>query len=542
MIAWLERERQKRTNADQPSSSSAAPSTPTILNATTVSTSGLQLGARQATKRKAARPAIPAADVAGGAAPGQAAAPRDVAPAVPACLDPVAVLPSELLFRILAYLPLQSRSQWACVSRAWRRVACAWPRLWKDLPLVANTARGAKALNGLVVETLVRRAKSKLRTLHIRAPALTDATTRKIAAFGHLKQPRLGRDFPDLMDFAFVDNRRIPSATLVTLCAAFGANLRRLTLSGTCIKDEDLAKLFSRIPALETLSVAECTSITGDAFTLVQDPLALRVLDMRDCCMSSTTAAAAMSTRCPQLEHLDLRGNRQLSPLCYRPLAHLAHLRRLLLTGAGGSFPDSAHLMLVGFFSHVQLVELEFGLCPALDGNNLQALFTKSHASLENLRMPGAANVPVAALQLLSSDATPCARLRVLDLSQCQQLGAAVATRNPEVAGLFAKLPSLRVLCLNQFGDLLDSDGAKLLLRGVSIDLRHLELRGCAIADDVLLALVTNLPRLRMLDVSGCTRITPAGLDQARRVRTGVQVRFQTTRKDESGVRKRILT
>ncbi|KNE59005.1 hypothetical protein AMAG_18082 [Allomyces macrogynus ATCC 38327] len=189
--------------------------------------------------------------------------------------------------------------------------------------------------------------------------------------------------------------------------------------------------------------------------------------------------------------------------------------------------------MLVGFFSHVQLVELEFGLCPALDGNNLQALFTKSHASLENLRMP--------ALQLLSSDATPCARLRVLDLSQCQQLGAAVATRNPEVAGLFAKLPNLRVLCLNQFGDLLDSDGAKLLLRGVSIDLRHLELRGCAIADDVLLALVTNLPRLRMLDVSGCTRITPAGLDQARRVRTGVQVRFQTTRKDESGAKKRIL-
>ncbi|KAJ3360130.1 hypothetical protein GGF32_008595 [Allomyces javanicus] len=351
------------------------------------------------------------------------------APAVPAGLDPVAVLPSELLFRILAYLPLQSRSQWTCVSRAWRRVACAWPRLWKDLPLVANTARGAKALNGLVVETLVRRAKGKLCTLHVRAPALTDATTRKLAAFGHIKQPRLGRDFPDLVDFAFVDNRRIPSATLVTLCAVFGANLRRLTLSGTSIEDEDLAKLFSRIPALETLSVAECTSITGRAFVGLKDPLALR-----------------------------------------------------------------------------------------------------------------AANVPVTALQLLSSDATPCSRLRVLDLSQCQHLGAAVATRNPEIAGLFAKLPSLRVLCLNQFGDLLDSDGAKLLLRGLSVDLRHLELRGCVVADDVLLALVINLPRLRVLDVSGCTRITPGRLDQARRVRTGVQVRFQTTRKEEGGTRKRILT
>ncbi|KNE57862.1 hypothetical protein AMAG_04707 [Allomyces macrogynus ATCC 38327] len=128
------------------------------------------------------------------------------------------------------------------------------------------------------------------------------------------------------MDFAFVDNRRISSATLVTLCAVFGANLRRLTLSGTCIKDEDLAKIFPRVPALETLSVAECTSITGHAFTLVQNPLALRVLDLRDCSMFSTTAAAAMSIRCPQLEHLDLRGNRQLSPLCYHPLARLAHL------------------------------------------------------------------------------------------------------------------------------------------------------------------------------------------------------------------------
>ncbi|KAJ3376268.1 hypothetical protein GGF31_000335 [Allomyces arbusculus] len=140
-----------------------------------------------------------------------------------------------------------------------------------------------------------------------------------------------------------------------------------------------------------------------------------------------------------------------------------------------------------------------------------------SHDWLEILRIPGAANVPVTALQLLSSDAMPCARLSVLDLSQCQLLGAAVVTRNPDVVGFFAELPSLRVLCLNQFGDLIDSDGAKLLLRGVTVDLRHLELRGCAIADDVLLALVTNLPRLR------------------------VQVRFQTTRKEGSGTRERIL-
>ncbi|KAJ3360139.1 hypothetical protein GGF32_008604 [Allomyces javanicus] len=464
------------------------------------------------------------------------------APAVPAGLDPVAVLPSELLFRILAYLPLQSRSQWTCVSRAWRRVACAWPRLWKDLPLVANTARGAKALNGLVVETLVRRAKGKLCTLHVRAPALTDATTRKLAAFGHIKQPRLGRDFPDLVDFAFVDNRCIPSATLVTLCVVFGANLRRLTLSGTCIEDEDLAKLFSRIPALETLSVAECTSITGRAFVGLKDPLALRVLDMRDCNLSSSTAALSMSLSCPKLEHLDLRGNRQLNPMCYLPLSRLDHLSRVFLTAAGEACPDPARLMLVGFFSRILLVELEFGSCPALDGDILETIFTTSHASLEILRIPGAANVPVTALQFLSSDATPCSRLRVLDLSQCQHLGAAVATRNVAVAGLFAKLPSLRVLCLNQFGDLLDSDGAKLLLRGVSVDLRHLELRGCAIADDVLLALVINLPRLRVLDVSGCTGITPGGLDKARRVRTGVQVRFQTTRKEEGWTRKRILT
>ncbi|KAJ3376306.1 hypothetical protein GGF31_000373 [Allomyces arbusculus] len=353
---------------------------------------------------------------------------------------------------------------------------------------------------------LVRRAKGKLCTLHIRAPALTDATTRKLAAFGHIKQPRLGRDFPDLVDFAFADNRRVPSAALVTLCTVFGANLRRLTLSGTCIEDEDLAKLFSCIPALETLSVAECKSITGRAFVGLKDPLALRVLDMRDCNLSSSTAA------------------------------------RVFLTAAGESCPDPARLMLVGFFSRVLLVELEFGSCPALDGNNLGTMLTTSHDWLEILRIPGAANVPVTALQLFSSDATPCARLRVLDLSQCQLLGAAVATRNPDVAGLFAKLPSLRVLCLNQFGDLLDSDGAKLLLRGVSVDLRHLELRGCAIADDVLLALVTNLPRLRVLDVSGCTRVTPGGLDQARRVRTGVQVRFQMTRKEGSGTKKRILT
>ncbi|KNE59004.1 hypothetical protein AMAG_18081 [Allomyces macrogynus ATCC 38327] len=96
--------------------------------------------------------------------------------------------------------------------------------------------------------------------------------------------------------------------------------------------------------------------------------------------------------------------------------------------------------------------------------------------------------------------------LRVLDVSQCAQLGDALAMGDPDVSGLFAKLPRLDELLINDYGDVLDDKRAATLLSGTNV--RLLEIRKANASNDGVIAVIKGMPRLRVIDVSGCARVT----------------------------------
>ncbi|KAH9377388.1 hypothetical protein HPB48_008604 [Haemaphysalis longicornis] len=360
-------------------------------------------------------------------------------------------------------------------------------------------------------------------------------------------------DLPDdalLMVLAWLDiksririERALTVSILRSLLVRCGESLRSLDLpSASHALDYKAAEAISMLcPNLEYLDASGVQLTNVSVQQLAQKCPKLKTVLLSRCSDVGEKGLWWLLHLCKYLEHLDLTDMHKLSGQCF----HMAgvRLRRLVLCGCSGvgasGFAKIAtkccflsELTLTGCF---QLTDSDLALLcqnlralrvlnlsgsfPNLIGDSIAAI--GSLPLLEELNLSHNKAVVDAVIATICKG---CTKLRCLDLTGCSAYVTDV------VLGELARCYGLRQLKLNYLGSITDSGLGSLSCQGL---LQHVEARGCPnVTDEVkcwqslfihssvyypagVLILLELCRDLRLLDVSGCERVTNAAVDSA---------------------------
>ncbi|KAL3211054.1 hypothetical protein MRX96_036630 [Rhipicephalus microplus] len=224
---------------------------------------------------------------------------------------------------------------------------------------------------------------------------------------------------------------------------------------------------------LEHLDLTELHKLSGQCFHMAG--VRLRRLVLRGCSGLTATGLSKLATKCCFLSELTLSECLQISD--HDLLLLCQNLRALRVFHLSGSFlnltADS-----IGAIGHLPLLE-ELNLSHNMAVNDV----------------------------VIGAICAGCTKLRFLDLTACSQGITDVALNH------LSKCSGLRQLKLNYLGQITDSGLGSLSCHGL---LHSVELRGCPqVSDGGVLILVELCRDLRLLDVSGCERVTNAAVTGA---------------------------
>ncbi|ORZ39108.1 hypothetical protein BCR44DRAFT_78031 [Catenaria anguillulae PL171] len=482
MLAFLERKRLEREQQHSAhvktkqlsSSSSAAPaSTPILL-------------------QQALRPAAPSSKVS------RTAAKRH--PPARKSFDPLALLPAELILRILDLLPFASLVLCSGLTKAWRSFLRRHRDLWRHLPMIE---RRPGTLNNAAIKSLVSRAGSQLQSLHIRATgkSITSAGIRDcgIVAARHTQLTRLTVEAMSKL------NREALTALLVP-------SLRSVSVPGTVVDDAAVATVLATCLRLEQLNLANCKLVTGSGFEPAtasavpygDSPAGLACLDISGC-ISFTPQGIENLTRHPRiastLTHLFAQHIQSLNNWCLLQLTDLGALHTLHLSHHP-SFTSARLVQLFSTLRNLQSVSLPY--CPAINDQVLQTLAQHSGPSLHSLAAEGSANISGL---VWTQSLAQFTKLTNLQVAQCPGISTTTLETIPS---------TLSTLSVRGIDAITDRSLDALTLSAPN--LHTLSVGQTRVTTGGLKRLMVLMPHLKVLDVSGCAHVSSAGLAELRAV------------------------
>lgn len=393
----------------------------------------------------------------------------DVTPATPPpsprrSLDHVDDLPDDALLMVLAWLDIKSRIRIERVCQRWRRLAL---RLWRTQDKLSfsgmfSLSQG-KPLTVSILRSLLVRCGESLRSLDL--PSASHALDYKAAEAISMLCPNL-----EYLDASGVQLTNVSVQQLAQKCP----KLKTVLLSRCSdVGEKGLWWLLHLCKYLEHLDLTDMHKLSGQCFHMAG--VRLRRLVLCGCSGVGASGFAKIATKCCFLSELTLTGCFQLTDSDLALLCQ--NLRALRVLTLSGSFPN-------------------------LIGDSIAAI--GSLPLLEELNLSHNKAVVDAVIATICKG---CTKLRCLDLTGCSAYVTDV------VLGELARCYGLRQLKLNYLGSITDSGLGSLSCQGL---LQHVEARGCPnVTDEGVLILLELCRDLRLLDVSGCERVTNAAVDSA---------------------------
>lgn len=393
----------------------------------------------------------------------------DVTPATPPpsprrSVDHIDDLPDDALLLVLAWLDIKSRIRIERVCQRWRRLAL---RLWRSQDKLSFSGvfsvRDGRMLTVNILRALLVRCGESLRSLDL--ASASHALDYKAAEAISMLCPNL-----EYLDASGVHLTNVSVQQLAQKCPKL-----KTVLLNRCrdVGEKGLWWLLHLCKYLEHLDLTELHKLSGQCFHMAG--VRLRRLVLRGCSGLTATGLSKLATKCCFLSELTLSECLQISD--HDLLLLCQNLRALRVFHLSGSFlnltADS-----IGAIGHLPLLE-ELNLSHNMAVNDV----------------------------VIGAICAGCTKLRFLDLTACSQGITDVALNH------LSKCSGLRQLKLNYLGQITDSGLGSLSCHGL---LHSVELRGCPqVSDGGVLILVELCRDLRLLDVSGCERVTNAAVTGA---------------------------
>ncbi|KAL3211056.1 hypothetical protein MRX96_036630 [Rhipicephalus microplus] len=379
-------------------------------------------------------------------------------------VDHIDDLPDDALLLVLAWLDIKSRIRIERVCQRWRRLAL---RLWRSQDKLSFSGvfsvRDGRMLTVNILRALLVRCGESLRSLDL--ASASHALDYKAAEAISMLCPNL-----EYLDASGVHLTNVSVQQLAQKCPKL-----KTVLLNRCrdVGEKGLWWLLHLCKYLEHLDLTELHKLSGQCFHMAG--VRLRRLVLRGCSGLTATGLSKLATKCCFLSELTLSECLQISD--HDLLLLCQNLRALRVFHLSGSFlnltADS-----IGAIGHLPLLE-ELNLSHNMAVNDV----------------------------VIGAICAGCTKLRFLDLTACSQGITDVALNH------LSKCSGLRQLKLNYLGQITDSGLGSLSCHGL---LHSVELRGCPqVSDGGVLILVELCRDLRLLDVSGCERVTNAAVTGA---------------------------
>ena len=312
---------------------------------------------------------------------------------------------------------------------------------------------------------------------------------------------------------------RAPNICALPLALEYPAasTLQRLSLSGTALDAAGLLVIWQCLPRLEALDVSECKALDDDATNFIQEPPASNVfgeLSMARCPNLSALAAEAIASLCCEsLVSLDLSGYDDALPLFggYPARARARSCNGVLRTlklNECANLDDGTVMEIVCHMSG--LTSLDFSWCECLSEAAAETIGLHCSA-LEELELRSCSCL--CAITVLKAVGNGCPKLRVLNINRCAlvihdvKIGAA-----SEALMETLRDPPRRLMRLCESFEKSNS-AIGVAAIGPLLRCRDLEWLDVGwltelIDNDAVNLLLLSLPKLRVLSVEGCKRLT----------------------------------
>ena len=268
---------------------------------------------------------------------------------------------------------------------------------------------------------------------------------------------------PELEEVAVTDSEDVSEAALLSLLDLLQQRLRRVDLSWVRAVSSAVLDAALSCPALESLSLAGCTSVASIAGS-TRIPPGLRSLDLNHCKFLEEEALARILGAEGLLfrAHSLALGETEVSG---RAIDDAAHAWALAAAAAAGAEPAAAHRP-GDPLPQTQLRTLAISWCDRLDGADVERL-CRASPLLETLQ---AKCIPSIDDALVLTLAARCPSMRSLNLDRCGPISDA------GVAALVAGCP--RITEANVSWSAVTDAGLAAMLRGWA-SLCRLEVAGC---------------------------------------------------------------
>jgi hypothetical protein len=402
--------------------------------------------------------------------------------------DPAEVLPAEVFFSILDFIPLSSKVIATGVNRHWRHLLIHEPRLWRSIGIAFRDGKQAACH----VRALVAYAGKQLTRLVLHCPSLTNEQLRSIGTLSL-------NCWPNLVDLGILNNQCISSNTLLSLIKQTKSTLRNANFTGTrCITDDVISTILSCCPQLCSLNVSECEKLNGSLLVTPGVTSYISKLLINRCTQLKTNLLAISLPQFPQIKQLHLDSNMKLSLSVLQSMPYLGQLQVLEL----GQIKTSP-LQLLSIFSQLRgLKSINISGIPEIYDEALVMLGNTCGAHLETLV---ARKLPYPTPQGWEFLFQRTIQLKYLDV-----------TYTPSVTADALSCLKSPLLGLSLMGS---SEVNELMVRVICVGfmkLQDMNVSATRITDQGILNLVHHLESLQKLNVSMCHNITPAGLQSSR--------------------------
>lgn len=282
----------------------------------------------------------------------------------------------------------------------------------------------------------------------------------------------------------------IDDAVLKTLTAF--PNLRTLDLCRAKGLTSKRVRLLADLKGLESLNVSRCPDITGHGMYKLAALKNLRSLDVSYCPEIDDCGLEALTEFFPKLESLNIAGCKALTARGLKELRNLCLLTTLVATDC--DLNDDSIREVAGTTT---LKHLSLAGSTRATVNGLKAL-----AALTDLESLDLSSSPVVTSSVLATLGGKLTKLHTLGLANCPRMAnhSLKALRN---------LKQLHTLNLAGFPEL-ENYGLEYLVTTLP-QLRALDISGCTDINDEGMRVLVKLSQLQTIDLRGCRNVSAGG-------------------------------
>jgi F-box and leucine-rich repeat protein GRR1 len=282
--------------------------------------------------------------------------------------------------------------------------------------------------------------------------------------------------------------------------------VKRLNLStlASQISDGTLMGL-TACKRIERLTLTNCAKLTDLSLTdLIEGNRSLIALDVTQLDQLTDKTLELVARHCIRLQGLNITGCRRFTDQSLVQIAQSCRQLKRLKCNSCSQLTDVSMLSVAQNSSH--LLEIDLYDLPLLESESITALLTQCR-QLRELRLARCPLITDQAFLQLPSKAAPFDALRILDLTDCQEL------TDKAIDKIVQTCPKLRNLILAKCRQL--TDRAVWAITKLGRNLHYIHLGHCArITDASIIALAKSCTRIRYIDLACCSNLTDQSITQ----------------------------